>query len=151
MRPVKLLIFSLLFFFGLLTAVGLLFPSTVHISRAIDLPGQQKTDLMKEFDDPAFRLCWMGDSGQVLFKNGIHRTNSSISLADNNSAQSLGWFFYGKDGAIILQARMDIELGWMPWQRFQSLLMEPRYGPWLESQLNQFRKCLSESQLVYSP
>lgn len=151
MRPVKLLILSLPFFFGLLTLVGLLFPSTVHISRAIDLPGQQKLDLMKRFEDPAFRLCWMGDSGQILFKDGIQRTDSSITLAGTGSKQRLGWFFYGKEGSLTLQARMDIELGWMPWQRFQSLLLEPRYGPWLEDQLNEFRRCLSASQLVYSP
>lgn len=151
MRPLKLLLLSLLFFFGLLTVVGLLFPSTVHISRAIDLPGQKKQDLIQRIEDSNFRHCWLGDTGQVLLKNGFRRTDSSLIISVSDSKQQLGWYFHGKDGAITLQARIDIELGWMPWQRFQSLLLEPRYGPWLEEQLNNYRKCLSNSQLVYSP
>jgi hypothetical protein len=151
MRPVKLLFISLLFFFGLLTAVGLLFPATVHISRAIDLRGQRKTDLMQRIVDASFQACWVGDSGQLLMKNGIRRTDSSIFVSLSNSKQQLGWIFHGTDGAITMQARIDVALGWLPWQRFQSLLMEPRYGPWLEAQLNKFQQCLLDDQVVYSP
>ena len=103
MRPVKLLFISLLFFFGLLTAVGLLFPATVHISRAIDLRGQRKTDLMQRIVDASFQACWLGDSGQLLMKNGIRRTDSSIFVSLSNSKQQLGWVFHGTDGAIALR------------------------------------------------
>ena len=151
MRILKLFLYSVSFFLLLLTAVGLLLPSKVHISRAIDLRGQRKTDLMQRIVDASFQACWLGDSGQLLMKNGIRRTDSSIFVSLSNSKQQLGWVFHGTDGAITMQARIDVALGWLPWQRFQSLLMEPRYGPWLEAQLNKFQQCLLDDQVVYSP
>jgi len=106
---------------------------------------------MQRIVDASFQACWLGDSGQLLMKNGIRRTDSSIFVSLSNSKQQLGWVFHGTDGAITMQARIDVALGWLPWQRFQSLLMEPRYGPWLEAQLNKFQQCLLDDQVVYSP
>lgn len=125
MRHFKLLFLSILFFFGLLTVVGLLFPSTVHISRAIDLPGQKKQDLIQRIEDSNFRQCWLGDTGQILLKNGFHRTDSSLIVSVSDSKQQLGWYFHGKDGVITLQARIDIELGWMPWSGFRVYCWSP--------------------------
>lgn len=147
MRILKLFLYSVVFFFLLLTAVGWLFPANVRISRAIDLPGQQRSMLIQRINDPAFRDCWFGDSSRIFLRDDLQRTDSSWSLLFADARQRLTWVFYEKEGSVILQGRMDVELGWLPWQRFQSLLLEPRYGPWLENRLQRFKGCLLTDQL----
>lgn len=150
MRILKLFLYSFSFFLLLLTAVGLLLPAQVHISRAIDLPGQRKQELMLRIDDAAFRACWQLDSSGILPGKWLPVSDSSWMLVMPHSNPKLYWVFHGTDGWITLQARMDIELGWLPWQRFQSLLLDPRYGPGLEKSLNAFKDCLSATPVVYS-
>lgn len=150
MRILKLFLYSVSFFLLLLTAVGLLLPSKVHISRAIDLPGQRKQDLMHRINDSTFRACWVLDAAGTLPSKWLSVSDSSWMLVMPNSNQNLYWVFHGRDGWVTLQARMDVELGWLPWQRFQSLLLDPRYGPGLEKSLNAFKDCLSATPVVYS-
>lgn len=146
MRHLKLVGYSLLFFFLLLTAVGLLFPGDVHISRAIDLPGHAKASLMKWVNEASFRQCWQ-DSLSRMSPQPIRASDSSYTLLLNDRT-AIQWIFHGADGRITLQGRVDVKLGWLPWERFKSLLLEPRYGSWLEKELEKFRICLSSAQVA---
>lgn len=146
MRYLKLLLLSIIFFFLLLTGVGLLFPASVHISRAIDLPGQRRSDLMQLMEDPSFRRCWQDSSEAGT--GTIRRASDSSFTIDSEQKTTLHWVFHGAEGMVTIQGRIDVELGWLPWQRFQSLLLEPRYGAWMEKELERFRRCLNAAQLV---
>jgi len=146
MRHLKLVGYSLVFFFLQLTAVGLLFPGDVHISRAIDLPAQRKASLMQWMNDASFRWCWQDSMGRMN-PQPIRTSDSSYALLMNDRT-TIQWIFHGADGRITLQGRVDVQLGWLPWERFKSLLMEPRYGSWLEKELEKFRICLSSAQLA---
>jgi len=81
MRILKLFLISLLSFFVLLTMVGLLFPSTVKVSRAVDLPGQQKEALIKWIKEPDFQSCWTDTTGQMK-AFGLVALGSFSILAD---------------------------------------------------------------------
>jgi hypothetical protein len=144
MRILKLFFISLGIFFLLLTGVGLLFPSSVQVSRAIDLPGQRKSTLINLMSQSAFQVCTL----DTLERWGqpVQITDSSIVWRQGET--TLSWILHGADGKITLQAHVKAEWGWVPWQRFRSLLMEPRYGPWMELQLGRFKKCLDRTQLV---
>lgn len=145
MRFFKLIGISFLVFFCLFTAVGLFFPSQVQVSRALDLPGQRKSDLIRLLDDLDFRRCLSDSTG--VWEPYATLVDSLVEWKQENNTR-MSWIFHGLDGQITLQARVSVQLGWLPWQRFRSLLMEPRYGPWLEKQLEKFKRCLDRSQLV---
>ena len=144
MRLFKLFLISLLVFFVFLTAVGLLFPSTVRVSRAVDLPGQQKAALIRMISNPVLQTCWRDTTGRL---QGFSPLNDSTLVWIDRSDLSVRWIFHGKDGAITLQALATAQLSWQPWERFKSLLMEPRYGPWMEANLTAFKRCLDRYQL----
>lgn len=145
MRILKLIAISGLVFFCLFTAVGFLFPAHVQVSRALDLPGQRKTDLIRLLNDPDFRRCLSDSAGE--WEPYANIVDSLVEWKQENNTR-VSWIFHGNDGQITLQARVSVQLGWLPWQRFRSLLMEPRYGPWLENQLEEFKRCLDQSQVV---
>jgi hypothetical protein len=145
MRILKLFLISFLSFFVLLTMVGLLFPSTVNVSRAVDLPGQQKEALIKWIKEPDFQSCWTDTTGQM---KAFSVLNDSTLIWIKQEDLELTWVFHGADGAITLQALAVAHLGWLPWDRFRSLLMEPRYGPWLENNLTIFKACIERAQLA---
>ena len=145
MRALKLIAISGGVFFCLFTAVGLLFPADVQVSRAIDLPGQRKAELIRFVADREFQHCLSDSTGEWVPYTALN--DSLIEWKQENNT-TMSWIFHGNDGQITLQARVQVQLGWLPWQRFRSLLMEPRYGPWLEKQLEQFKRCLDRTQLV---
>lgn len=148
MRYLKLLAYSVVFFFLLLTAVGLLFPGELHVSRAIDLPGQQRASLMRSIDDASFRRCWLDSMDRSILL--LARTTDSSYALPLSDGTSLRWTFHGRDGSITMQGQVDVRLRWFPWERFKSLLLEPRYGGWLENELEKFRRCLTSAQVAGS-
>lgn len=145
MCVLKLIGISAGVFFFLFTGVGLLFPAQVQVSRAIDLPGQRKAELIRLLADRNFQRCLSDSTGE--WESYATLNDSLIEWKQQNKTR-MSWIFHGRDGHLTLQARVQVQLGWLPWQRFRSLLMEPRYGPWLEKQLEQFKRCLDRAQLV---
>lgn len=145
MRVLKLLLLSFTVFFLLLTGVGLLFPARVQISRAIDLPGYQRSYFINMMDKPAFMACWADSAG--FARESIRKTDSSL-VWQYRDGTVVSWIFHGIDGSITLQGHVESRFSWLPWQRFRSLLMEPRYGPWLEKRLGRFKVCTEENQVA---
>lgn len=145
MRVIKLLLLSFTVFFLLLTAVGLLFPARVQISRAIDLPGYQRSYFIKMMDEPAFMTCWADSAGYA--RESTRKTDSSL-VWQYRDGTVVSWIFHGMDGRITLQGHVASHFNWLPWQRFRSLLMEPRYGPWLEKRLARFKSCIDGNQVA---
>ncbi|MFM7672521.1 MAG: hypothetical protein ACKO6Q_08035 [Bacteroidota bacterium] len=144
MRILKLFLISLLSFFQLLTAVGLLFPRFAHVSRAIDISGQSKSSVLDRMLQPAFLACWRDSFAPSIAYTKISDSTISWQAA---SGVRLTWTLHGRDGMITLQGHVQGEFGWLPWQRFRSLLLEPRYGDWLEKQLEQLKRCLDRTQV----
>lgn len=142
MRILKLFLISLLFFLLLLTAVGLLFPAHVQVSRATDLPGQRRSVLMGLMQTDRFQSC-LTDSANTRIPFTV-ATDSSLVWQQGKDTRVV-WTFHGREGQVTLQAVVQTRLGWLPWQRFRSLLMEPRYGPWLETRLERFKDCLDRA------
>jgi len=143
MRILKLFLISLLVFLILLTAVGLLFPAQVQVSRATDLPGQRRSVLMTLMQTDRFRSCLIDSANADI---PLVVSSDSTLVWQQGKDTRVVWTFHGREGQITLQAVVQTRLGWLPWQRFRSLLMEPRYGPWLERQLEKFKDCLDRAQ-----
>lgn len=148
MRFIKLAIISFVFIFGLITAISLLIPSTVRISKAIDL--QAPPDSVRNLitDTTAWR-SWhpayqnnRQQNASITF-NSISDTlvTATISSPGKNSLLN-GWQFHthGESSTYTLQWYIDFKLRWYPWEKFGSLFYEATYGQMIEQGLSNIKK-----------
>lgn len=143
MRFIKLAIISFALIFGLLTAISLLIPSRVRISKAIDLQAPRDSVLRLITDTTAWR-GWhpaYQDNRHQSAVITIHPVSDSlvtaiISSPGKNSLLN-GWQFYthGESSTYTLQWYIDFKLRWYPWEKFGSLFYEATYGQMIEQGL----------------
>ena len=155
MRLIKLAFLSFIVLFGILTAMSLLIPGRVRISRAINL---------KTFEDSLMHLVGHTEQWQrwhpafegnvapskILADNGI----SLSTLVANDSLVQMQWQQEGRrpvihawalhryphTDSLTLQWYMDFRLRWYPWQKFSSLFYEGTYGKMMENGLMNLEK-----------
>lgn len=158
MRLIKLGLISVVVLFLLATAIGLLFPSTVVVSRAIDI---------KSYKDPVFKYVsdlrnwkdWVDgmnnpsvkiiDSVQAILGNTkvniITITDSTIiSKWDSENAASqistIRFIANENQKMTVVQWQFVQEVKWYPWERFSSMMNDRIIGTLLEKNLNQLKK-----------
>ena len=166
MRIFRLLIFSFLFLFFLVTAISLLVPSHVRISRAANIKAtagevwQQVDDLQtwKEWNPFLNKLS----PGEIEYPDTIHGKPPAMKIketliqlkeakADERIFVMLtkgkkpvinGWKFINHSGSdsATLQWYIDFNLRWYPWEKFASLLFEKSYGAQMEQGLSNIKK-----------
>lgn len=149
MRLFKLAILSFVFLFVIATAVSMLIPSTVRISRAINL--RESRPAMNLIMDTSRWKDWhpafMNDSIQKHYPISVRlkeRTDSSIVMQlqqGNRTPVMSGWLIhrYAASDSVTLQWYMDFSLKWYPWQKFSSLFYENTYGNMMETGLSRIK------------
>jgi len=149
LRPVKLLLLSVLFIFGLITAISLLIPSRIRISRAINIAAAP-ANLDGLLRDTARWARWhpgFRDSsraaGIIIREQQGGSGEWNFLLQQGNKPPVLNGFrlytFPGSDSAT-LQWFMDFRLSWYPWRKFGSLFYENTYGSMMEGGLSALRE-----------
>lgn len=158
MRLIKLAFLSFIILFLIVTAMSLMIPGHVRISRAVNL----KTE------EDSVRL-WVRDTGQwPRWHPAFQGANASNRLAEkrttitpvveNDSLVQLRWQQQGQQpvlhswqihryaytDSVTLQWYMDFHLQWYPWQKFSSLFYEGTYGKMMEQGLENIRKMAGE-------
>lgn len=147
MKLIKLAIISFVLLFGLLTAFSLLIPSTVRISKAIDLTAPK--DSVRRFitDTTQWRSwhpAYQNNQKQQAIINIDSVTDSlitaTISSPGKNSLHN-GWQFYthADRESYTLQWYIDFRLRWYPWEKFGSLFYESTYGKMVEQGLSNLK------------
>ena len=144
MRIIKLGIISIVVFAVLITLFSLFFPSRVRISKAIDI-NADKTQVMQQLTDTTAWKTWfpgIDSAGTLPVITTI--TDSSVvanSVLPNGRKAVTGWIVYqaSAPNTVTVQWYMDFRLGWYPWEKFSSLLLEKRYGPLLERGLEKLK------------
>jgi hypothetical protein len=152
MRLIKLGLLSVFFLFFIATAVSLLIPSHIRISKAINIYGRQDaifamvrdTQRWKEWH-PAFMR---GDSAPAFPSIRISmktETDSELVMQLQQGAKKPvinGWKIYQHSplDSLTLQWYMDFRLKWYPWQKFGSLFYENTYGILMEEGLTNIKK-----------
>lgn len=146
MRIVKLALISFIFFFLLLTAISSLVPSTVRLSKAINI-GAPKADILTLVSDTASWKDWhpgfsnnnrqAKDAPHVL---PVSKSDSLIIMQLNRPGRKPvlnGWqvYEYASTDSITIQWYMDFQLQWYPWQKFGSLFYENTYGTMMQQGL----------------
>jgi len=147
MRIIKLGLISVVFFAVMITLVSLLFPSHVRISKAVDINSDKETVLAQLKDTSNWKNWYPGaDSSMPVVE--LTATDSSIQFHQvgnvNRSGEGFNIMPVGQPHTVTVQWYMDIHLHWYPWEKFSSLLLENRYGPFMERGLTRLKAYLEK-------
>lgn len=160
MSVIRFIVGSLIIFFLLITGVSFLFPSHIRVSRAVDISAPL-TRIHSALADPSTWSHWMpGAEHSLLIKKqdvvqGIRLANGQslwVKSVTNNRVEVMGnpsssvemiagWNILGResDSHYTVQWYMDFSFDWYPWEKFASLLLETRYGNFMERGLQQLK------------
>ena len=162
MKIFRLLFFSFLFLFLLVTGISLFIPSHIRISKAINIAATADT-VLSQINDPGKWKNWFPglESSTLFYETGVVKgviiSDSSqqyIRITEKKKDEIItelrsgskkivsGWKIinYDRSGSATLQWYMDFKLRWYPWEKFSSLLFEKSYGFRMEQGLNNIKK-----------
>ncbi len=147
MKYIKLALISLIFFALLLTGISLLFPSHVRISKAIDINASREQVLM-QFKDTSNWKNWYPGADSLLPSVELSYNDSLVKfqqIREGKKAEE-GWNIIQTERPNIttVQWYMDIKLSWYPWEKFSSIMLENRYGPFMEKGLGRLKTYLEK-------
>jgi len=167
MRIVKLIVISFAILFLLTTAIGMLFPSTVRITRAVDVTAQYDT-VYKYLNDAKYWKLWMAgtDSNTISFLSAktagrgtvvkigtgevtITRTTTdsifSIWKSAGGNVQNAAFILLNNPAKnlVTVQWYFEQHVNWYPWERLSSLSNDKILGPVIEESLNKLKTVLN--------
>ena len=166
MRLIKLAIISLILFFLLITGISLFIPSTVRISRAIQVDSGREEVINILSDLNSWKSWYPGaDSGQIIYKEQKpiaiepdpktsiqwrmkEITDSSVIYFLEGAGSKRvdnGWNLVREQGSLTVQWYMDFKLRWYPWEKFSSLLFEKQYGTQMEIGLGRLKRLVENN------
>jgi hypothetical protein len=159
MKIIKLAVISVLVLFFILTAMGLLLPSTVRVTRNINLRASYDSVCHYTGNTKGW-LQWMEgiDSNTVQFlpqKNEKGNTNGKMRISPlpstKNEVKTL-WQKGNSEQLCVIQLYADTitnntqlnwyfeqHLSWYPWQRLPAIANDKVMGPFMEQSLDKLR------------
>ena len=156
MRLIKLGLLSIFFLFAIVTAISLLIPSHIRISKAINIHGE-KDSIFGLINDTANWKLWhpafIPNDSTPKFPS-IHivqrlQNDSEIVMHLRQSGKPEvinGWKIYrhSRVDSLTLQWYMDFHLKWYPWKKFGSLFYENTYGVMMEQGLDNIKQLVNK-------
>src|SRR5690349_1817064 len=162
-KIVKLVIISAVILFLLITALSLLLPSHVRISRALDIaaPKERILPFISNLNQwrKWNRFVIMGDSmtefissssptaihaGQVFIQ--LQKTDGdtvATTWTQNKIESSSHIVCLPGERYTTVQWYFDFHLKWYPWQKFQSIIYDKELGPPMEASLENLKRIVS--------
>ena len=166
MRFLKLPLLSFAILFLLVTSIGLLFPSTVRVSRAINIGAPYDT-AYEYLSNTSNWKRWMdgADSATIKFittqtkgpgteiKIGTGKVNITrctkdsiytIWTSEKGSIQTSGFTLFSDTvhKITVVQWYFEQHIGWYPWERFGSMGNDKILGPVMEQSLDKLKRVL---------
>jgi hypothetical protein len=155
-RLIKLGLISIVFLFVVITAISLLIPSHIRISKAINIHAE-KDSIFALISDTSEWKQWhpafIPDDSTPRFP-AIHivqknQNDSEIVMHLQQTGKPEvvnGWNIYEHEGvdSLTLQWYMDFNLKWYPWKKFESLFYESTYGIMMEQGLDNIKALLNK-------
>ncbi len=158
MRIVKLLVISVVFIFLLLTAMSLLIPSRVRISKAVNLQKSPDTIFSLIKDENKWRM-WhpmyidsvSAEKWENVRRSVVENTDTSFILQlqqPDRKPVTSAWVIhqYQHTDSVTLQWYMDFRLGWYPWEKFSSMFYEKTYGVMMEQGLGNIKVLVTKKE-----
>ena len=169
MRVIKLALLSFFFLFILITLISLFIPSTVRISRAVNVFADPSQVLVPVRNLQQWTQWYPGlktlPPGKIQFSNEsgkpvmtipgstviINTANDQRVLADLIGAKGkkivngFNAITHNQSDSVTLQWYMDFNLKWYPWEKFGSMLYEKMYGATMEQGLSNLEHLIDSS------
>ena len=160
MKLIKLALISALLLSVLVTAISLLFPSTVIVSRAIEVKATSEKIAFYAADLNQWS-AWMSDwkQNELRLQNDtafigtqmIHlesKTDSSVNYQWIATGQApyivkIEWFPLEK-GNYVIHWTFEQHVSWYPWEKFQTLLNEKLLGGKMEMELQNLQGVINQ-------
>jgi hypothetical protein len=164
MRVLKLIIISLVVFGVLIFLMSLLFPSTVRVSRAINI-GAKREAVQQKIRD---LRQWEQWNDMVTAQNFTHLLYTDSSLSSDqikirlvhSSADSIQTSWTKRDrvtygtfhllqitpDTTVVHWFFDVSAKMYPWEKFSTLVLDDRMGPPMESALVKLKKMVENNQ-----
>ena len=169
MRVFKLALLSFFFLFILITLISLFIPSTVRISRAVNVYADPSQVLVPVRNLQQWTQWYPGLKS--ISPDKIHFTNesgkpvmtipgSTVIIQTANDQQVLADLVgargkkimngfnaitHNQSDSVTLQWYMDFNLKWYPWEKFGSMLYEKMYGATMEQGLSNLEHLIDSS------
>lgn len=168
MRALQLALISFVILFSVITAIGLLFPSTVRVSRAVNINASYDS-VYQYLEDIKYWKVWMSsaDTATIAFLSaktkgtgtvatiGTGRVSMYKCTADSvlTEWKSAGGnvqhsaFVVLRDSAdrvTTVQWYFEQQVGWLPWERFGSMANDKILGPVMEESLGKLKQVLEQ-------
>lgn len=141
MKYLKLGLISAVIFGLILFLMSLLIPSTVRISRAINIHAQRAVvypliadiDRWREWNEmnlDSIQVSVLSDSNyhfETAWEYGGRAIHSGFWLEESANITVVQWYF-------------DIALKWYPWEKFGSIIFDKQFGPLMEQSLHNLQQ-----------
>jgi hypothetical protein len=170
MRFIKLGLISIVVLFLIITAISALIPSSVTITRTIDIDAPADS-VYSNINDLNKWSRWLSNSDSAKFTitgkavgKGSHVTivyvgstnETTVDILESSSteiktlwhvgeAKPLTGDFYliAKAGApVTLQWQFVQKVKWYPWEKFSLIFSDKAFGPFMEKSLDNFKQLL---------
>jgi hypothetical protein len=162
-RILKLVVISAVILFLLVTAVSLLLPSHIRVSRAIDIQSPKESiypfiadlrqwkkwnqfamhsDSMKTLHEISAVELKAADL-QIILQKSAADTVETTWIQNGKASDCHFMCLQGKNFCVV-QWYFDFHLKWYPWEKFQSIIYDRQLGPFMEASLNNL-KMLAEN------
>ncbi len=153
MRLIKLAIISVLVLFLMVTVFGLLFPSTVKVSRAINISAPRDSVFALVSNIDKWNL-WMeaigADSSNAIEQKSfeqftvLHAGKDSVNTvwkSDNGKIQQCNFLLFEDRRVNITTINWYFlqRINWYPWERLGSMLNDKILGPFMENSLENLK------------
>lgn len=164
MKIFRLIIFSIVSFFLVLTIISLFIPSNIRLSKIVNVqttadslwpqlndmrnwknwyPGMNDTtdQYLVALDSSNGRITKMRMDKTIISLGNQQTDELTATLEKGTRQASMGWniISYPQADFITIQWNTDIHLKWYPWQKFASLLFEKMYSPQMEQGLQSLK------------
>lgn len=135
-RVAKLALISGIVIFIILTAISLMIPSTVRISRAINIDAE-KAEVYPLLADTANWSRWNDLKNDRIAIQLISADSNLIHSSWSHGGRSFECFYRLEKvrDVTVVNWYFDVRLQWYPWEKFASITFEKQFGPHMESSL----------------
>jgi hypothetical protein len=150
MRFVKLVVISFVFLFLVVTAISLLIPAHIRISKATNIapPKDSIWTLIKDENrwplwHPAFINDTLHRMAAIRIRPVLQNDSEVIFQLQQPHKKPVinGWkIYHTAPDSLTLQWYMDFHLRWYPWEKLGSLFYENTYGVMMEQGLTNLKR-----------
>ena len=158
MRLIKFTFISAVLLFAVVTAISLIIPSHIRLSKVINIPSQRDSifSLLKNKDQwPRWHPSFMDSANKEMLSQInirlLSETDSTLQLQwmqKNKKPLNMSWQLFADSNSTFatLQWSMDFYQKWYPWEKLGSMFYESNYGAMMEKGLLNIKAVIEKNQ-----